>query len=172
MTVNSRTMDESLAVWPSSKVKEEYEKTRASETNYGTVEDQKAHPFLTLYYKFLYKIFYLIRETKDMSGVVGERGKHTLYGEVYRRLHSLMYFRGDFDKIRNCKDADWPFMKEKIIKELNEVLLILDKAVVTRLEIINRLQTSSNSLGIFDNLCPDTRLIIADLIKKDISCKR
>lgn len=170
MTVNSRTMDESLAVWPSSKVKEEYEKMRASETNYGTVADQKARPFSTLYYKFLYKIFYLIRETKDMSGVLGERGKDTLYGEVYRRLHTLMYFRGEFDKIRACKDEDWPVMKVKIIDTLNEVLEIIDKAILQRLIIINRLQTFSKPLGILDNLCPDTRALIADQIKECMSC--
>lgn len=169
MTVDSRTMDDSLAVWPSQKVKEEYEKTRLAETNYGTVADQKARPFWTLYYKFLYKIFYLIRETKDMSGVLGERGTDTLYGEVYRRLHTLMYFRGEFDKIRSCRDKDWPDMKVAIMKELQEVLDIIDKALVQRLIIIKRL-SSSKCLGAFDNLCPDTRAIIAEQIKLGMSC--
>jgi hypothetical protein len=171
MTVDSKTMDDSLAVWPSPKVKENYEKIRAAETNYGTVEDQKAQPFITLYYKFLHKIFYFIRETKDMSGVLGERGKHDLYSNVYRRIHDL-YYRNDklFDRIclTRCKDEDWPVMKVKILRELNEILSIIDKAIVMRLIMIQRLNTSQNPLGIFDNLCSDTRMLIADQIKKDI----
>ncbi len=168
MIVDSRTIDESLAVWPTEKIKEEFEKARITDIRqYGTFEDQKLRPFTTLYYKFLYKIIYLIRETKDMSGVLGERGQHKLYGEVYRRLYSLYMYNNVFGKLIHCSDVDWPSMKAKIMEVFSEVLFIMERAMVTRLLLIKRLQTSK-PLGQFDELCPDVRLLIAGNIMDDM----